>query len=180
MKKILVALCLLSSVGCYRSQVSIKQDFDMASIKRIGILGFNVPNVRDKELYSQLASDSFVIQALDRGFSVIERSEINKIMKELKLGQSGAVDASMAKEVGHVAGVDAMIFGSILQSVSYQGTTGPPLLKINLTSKMVYVETGEVIWAGTVVKEDYDVGEAIHNCVRTTVKKLRSHAKKMK
>ena len=42
--------------------------------------------------------------ASSKSISVIERAQLDKVGKEIKLGQAGLVDASTAAEVGRVAG----------------------------------------------------------------------------
>ncbi|MCD6161305.1 MAG: hypothetical protein J7K40_02705 [candidate division Zixibacteria bacterium] len=46
-------------------------------------------------------------------FRVIERSQLESILKEQKLGLTGIIDQSTAIEVGKTAGVDVVVFGSI-------------------------------------------------------------------
>ncbi|MGF1496066.1 MAG: CsgG/HfaB family protein [Elainellaceae cyanobacterium] len=46
-------------------------------------------------------------------YSVIERSQIEAVLQEQNLGQSGRVDASTAAQIGRILGVDAVIIGSI-------------------------------------------------------------------
>lgn len=48
-------------------------------------------------------------------YTVIERSEVDRILNEQNLQQSGRADASTAAKVGRLLGVDAIIMGSITQ-----------------------------------------------------------------
>lgn len=62
------------------------------------------------------AADELVTQLFrtDR-FRVIERSQLESILQEQNLGQSGRVDASTAAQIGQVLGVQAILTGSITQ-----------------------------------------------------------------
>jgi len=48
-------------------------------------------------------------------FDVVERSLLNKIMEEQKLGMTGMVDESTATQLGKILGVRAIISGSVLK-----------------------------------------------------------------
>jgi curli biogenesis system outer membrane secretion channel CsgG len=46
-------------------------------------------------------------------FEIIEREKLVRVLDEQKLGQSGVVNESTAKQVGQMLGVDALIFGEV-------------------------------------------------------------------
>jgi curli biogenesis system outer membrane secretion channel CsgG len=58
-------------------------------------------------------AESLSTQLVNSGLEVVERNLLDKVLSELKLQQTGAIDSASAKEVGHIAGVDAIITGSI-------------------------------------------------------------------
>src|SRR5882672_9654478 len=104
--------------GCTSVNVSVKKNFEPASVKRVGVLSFATPfHERGGEL-GQLVSDFFSQELLKLGFAVIERGQIEKVMGEIRLDQSGAIDPATAKEVGRVAGVEAVVIGSLSPSLS--------------------------------------------------------------
>jgi tetratricopeptide (TPR) repeat protein len=93
-------------------------------------------------------------------FSVIERDQIDIILKEQGLSVSGAIDDSKAVDIGKLLGVDAMILGAL--SYNYEDETytretekkdGTVVKtyyrdrKLNASSsmKIVSVQTGEII-----------------------------------
>jgi TolB-like protein len=49
-------------------------------------------------------------------FKLFERSQLESILEEQKLGMSGIVDASTAAQIGKGIGVDAMVLGSVTRS----------------------------------------------------------------
>ena len=68
-------------------------------------------------------------------FTVIERSQLEEVMKEQKLGLSGALDSKTAASVGKLMGAKLLVLGNVIQvGNSYQ-----------ITSKLVNSETGEII-----------------------------------
>ena len=53
--------------------------------------------------------------ASSKSISVIERAQLDKVGKEIRLGQSGLVDASTAAEVGRIAGVQYILLGAVTE-----------------------------------------------------------------
>lgn len=68
-------------------------------------------------------------------FKVIERSQLEKVLKEQALGMSGVVDVASATKVGKVLGVDAVLIGSITQDDK----------KVGMDARLVNTESAEVL-----------------------------------
>ena len=69
---------------------------------------------------------------------IVERRELNRILQEIELGESGAVDQGTAAEAGRLVGARYMVFGSITDLFG----------EVILTARVVSVETGELIRSG--------------------------------
>ena len=48
-------------------------------------------------------------------FAIVERQQLEKVLHEYELNQSGMIDSSTAKEIGHILGVDAILTGNVSQ-----------------------------------------------------------------
>ena len=46
-------------------------------------------------------------------FSLVERSELDKVLREQNISNSGLIDDSQAAQIGKLLGIDAMITGSV-------------------------------------------------------------------
>ncbi len=147
------------------------------TIKKIGVLEFECTNNR---YLNKIITDFMVADLLDQSrgiydktskywglqkgkegqtfvkgvktdfYQVIERDQLQKVLKEQRLSLSGALDEGSAAEVGRLLGLDVIIMGS----VSYSGTdertgTEYPCLKRTVTAKgtmkMVSVETAQIV-----------------------------------
>ena len=53
-------------------------------------------------------------------FALIERSRLAQVLQEQRLGQSGVLDEAQAAQVGKVLGVDAIVVGTVSNSVTDQ------------------------------------------------------------
>lgn len=70
-------------------------------------------------------------------FKLFERSQLEKILEEQKLGMSGILDASTAAEIGKGIGVDAIVLGSVTRSGG----------NIAIDARLIDTETAQIITA---------------------------------
>jgi curli biogenesis system outer membrane secretion channel CsgG len=115
-------------------------------------------------------------------FMVIERQQLDKIMKEQSLGMSGAVTAQSAAQVGKLLGVELMVTGSVNEfgekSSKVGGSVGSSVSKgmfglnklgvetktarVGLDVRLVNTTTGEIVaaegFAEDESKKGVDVG----------------------
>jgi curli biogenesis system outer membrane secretion channel CsgG len=79
--------------------------------KRVAVMNFDTDQDVGKGI-----SDMLVEKLVNGGqYSVIERSALDKILKEQNFSNSDRADANSAAKIGAVLGVDAIIIGSITQ-----------------------------------------------------------------
>ncbi len=155
------------------------------SIKKIGILEFECSNNRhmngvitnfimtdlldqyrgiyDKKskywgLKKGKEGQTFVKGVKTDFYTIIERDQLKKVLREQRLSLSGAIDESSAAEVGRILGLDVIIMGTVsYSSVDEKGSSllglasssGSNCLtrKVNAkgTMKMVSVQTAQII-----------------------------------
>jgi TolB-like protein len=97
--------------------------------------------------FEQGIADAFAGSfARDGRFRVVERSQLDKALEELKLNRSEAVDPSTAQRVGRLIGARYLIVGS------FQVFEG----QMRLNARMIRVETGEIVQAQTAAGEAKD------------------------
>ena len=92
--------------------------------KRVAVMNFDYGTVRttvqqifgsDQDVGRGI-SDMLVEKLVNGGqYSVIERNELDKILKEQNFSNSDRADANSAAKIGAVLGLDAIIIGSITQ-----------------------------------------------------------------
>lgn len=78
---------------------------------------------------------------------IIERANLEKILNEQKFQASGLVNEDTAKEIGQIAGVDYVCYGTLRDTGN----------EITVSARVVDVETGEVcaMARDTITKDDY-------------------------
>ncbi|HVL66277.1 MAG TPA: FlgO family outer membrane protein [Vicinamibacterales bacterium] len=114
--------------------------------KRIAVVTFRELDGRTTVLGAFLAEELVTNLFSSGGLQIVERSMLDKVMGELKLGGSGAIDPETAKHVGKLTGVDALVTGSITDLQSY----------VAINCRMIDVQTGAVFAAAQtrIVKDD--------------------------
>ncbi len=166
MRKILAAVVFfLLVVFCFQA---MSQDLS-ALKKRIAIINFedrsgyghNIGRgVADMLVTSMVESDKFI---------VIERAELDEILKEQGLGQTGLVTPQSAAKVGQLLGLQRIITGSITEFGSKKSKVGGGIGGFNLgvsttTARVVVdlriinVNTGEIVMAKSAEGEDSSTG----------------------
>ena len=177
---------LAQKVGCFVLEAPTKQ---FNNIKKIGVMEFTgdreAGQILSDQIIARLLQEDRGIQMQETGFmglgktvegvthikgfktnvySVIERNQINEVLKEQKMGLSGTIDESTAAKVGAILGLDAIILGSVNYekkeentTKNYTGLDGKKytkhckIRKISSTAsmKIVEVSTAEIIGVET-------------------------------
>ncbi len=102
----------------------------------IAVLKFN-SNDKGADL-TESVTEKLVTQLVNlRRFRVIERSALDKIMEEQKLGMTGFVDEETAVKVGKLAGADVIILGRINLEIGFA----------KVSARGIDTETSELIVA---------------------------------
>ncbi len=86
-------------------------------------------------------------------YTVVERGQLDKIMKEQSLGASGAISDADATEVGKLLGLDVIISGGYASDVrtkingnsSRTSYNGKKIVNVDVTMKIISIETGEIL-----------------------------------
>jgi TolB-like protein len=140
---ILVVLCLPTfaqkplSEGITDLARQITTSASSQQKQRIAVLPFREldgqPTVLGTYVAEELVTNLFQLG----NFKIVERQLLDKVMGELKIQQSGAIDATTAKEIGRIAAVDAIVTGSITDFESF----------VAVHSRLIDTTTGEVFGA---------------------------------
>jgi TolB-like protein len=102
--------------------------------RKVAILEFQSLNdeARSDNFGKMVSEIMTTTMVKSESFNVIEREQLNKVLSELKFGESGLVDSNSAQKIGKFLGADAIITGSIIKI----GNT------VRLDSRIIAVSTG--------------------------------------
>ena len=122
---------------------------------RIAIMDF-APKGGISEFENETISESIRSEIIQSSFfEVVERSQINKILKEKELKLTGILGASKIKEIGEIFSVNQIIIG----------TVGKLYGNVIITLRLVDAETGKNIFAHTLYSTEKNVFSDIKNLV---------------
>ncbi len=109
MRKILLSLLAfaLCGIGCTPKTV-ISQSYDFSQMNRIGIMGFSSP-------YSGLSGveNLFAKYLIESGFKVVERAQLEQVLKEHNISVSGYLSPETTRKIGQILGVDVLLIGEV-------------------------------------------------------------------
>jgi len=91
--------------------VLVSGDYASANVKRVALVGFDDFSGADGS--GEIASAAFEKYLLLPGYSLVERRQIQSVMKERGLDMSGLIDPNQMKNDAKVLGVDALVLGTI-------------------------------------------------------------------
>lgn len=119
--------------------------------KKVAILPFAYVDGR-KSQGGTIISERLTTRLIKmRKLEVVERNLLDKVMGELKLQTSGAIDSSSAKELGKLLGVEAIVTGSLVET--QRG-------KVEVNARFIKTETAQAIMASTVILDKDWVDES--------------------
>ena len=100
----------------------------------------------------------------NKRFSLVEREQLDAVIKEQKLGMTGLIDDATAAQVGRLLGVKYMIFGNVNDASAKKvkrtarrkdkkgNVVTRPYWEIQcnalVTARVIDIETGEILFAG--------------------------------
>lgn len=108
----LIALAAAALAACAApAVVLVSADYDAARVKRVALVGFDdFPGAAGS---GEIAASAFEKYLLLPGYALVERRQIDDVLKEHGLAASGLVDSSRLKGFAQVLGVDALVIGTI-------------------------------------------------------------------
>lgn len=85
-----------------------------AGKKTVAVVDFTDLQGNVTELGRFIAEEfSVALADADKGFEIVDRTHLQTLLKEHKLSTTGIIDPSTAKKLGEIAGVDALVTGTI-------------------------------------------------------------------
>ncbi|HEV7784133.1 MAG TPA: CsgG/HfaB family protein [Thermoanaerobaculia bacterium] len=134
---------------------------------RIAVLEFK--NKADNQWWyhggAAAAQDVFVTELVKSGkFRVVDREQLEAMMQEKHLTQSGDIDKSTAMKLGKILGLNYLLTGAVTEygntDVSGGGggvSAGKRKFVAALNARLINASTGEVLWADEASQEETSV-----------------------
>lgn len=141
--------CVLPQKQVATPRVSISPVFNAELYPRLAV--FVVDQTRDFDRTGAIrqVEDEFMRAALEKGYTLAARSDVEKILEEQNLQQSDLTEQQIA-EIGRILNVPAVLIASInsasAQQYSYSQGGSYYLVDVSISARLLSVELGEVLW----------------------------------
>jgi len=130
--------CMADQIGNLASEMATV--IGESGKKAIAVADFTDLDGQTTKLGRFLAEEfSVALAASGQGFQVIDRLHLKSLIREHELSESGIIDTTTAQKLGNIAGVEALITGTLTPF----GDT------IRVTAKILDTETARIIGAMT-------------------------------
>ncbi len=129
--------CLLFLAGCTAGESYVNSNFDFSRIDRIAVVDVQ-GNIGGAAAENQIA-DFFAMELLKKGYSPVERAQVSGILKEQEFQASDLTTPQGVARAGRILNVPTVILVNIPTFNE----------EINMTVKMLDVESGEILWMGS-------------------------------
>ena len=138
-----LCVCTLLTVvvagGCasQKGESYARAGFDFTTLDKVAILDVS-GSVRGDAAKNQIG-DFFAMELIKRGYTPVERAEVQKLLKEQEFQASDITSDAGAVEAGEILNVPAVLLVNI------------PTYKeeMNMTAKIINVEDGGILWVGS-------------------------------
>jgi TolB-like protein len=120
--------------------------------KKIAIIPFSYADGREAAKDGSVVSERITMKLIKlQKFEIVERSMLDKVMKELKLQNSGGMDVGSTQQLGKLLGVEAIVTGTLVEMQAG---------KIEVNARLIKTETAQAIGASQVTVEKDWIGDA--------------------
>lgn len=102
----------------------------------VALVSFTLVDIASQSVATNVAEDLYTAM-IKRDFPLVERGQLDKILKELKIQDTGLIDPSTAQKIGQLSGCNIIVVGSI----SDRGTF------VVINSRLLDTATGKALTA---------------------------------
>ena len=108
MRKGLLSLLAAFCLGACTSTTVLSPSYDFSQVDRIGIMAFS-------NSWADLngVENLFAKYLIRNGFKVVERAQLESILREHNISVSGYLDPQTTREIGRILGVDLLLIGEV-------------------------------------------------------------------
>ncbi len=138
-----LTLVALSTVACGTNVRGSARIDKVRGLRRVAVMPFAVPRNAPPELSAALA-DELAAHLLNARFDIVERSAIDKILREQAFQLGDDVDPATVVRIGALAGADGVVLGQV---TDYRDeATGDDSTTLGISIRCVQAETGSLIF----------------------------------
>ena len=132
----ILAVVFVIIAGCSTGESRHKQNFNFSSIDQIAIV--DVIGDMPSEAAKNQIGDMVAMELLSKGYSPVERAQVQSLLKEQKFQMSDLTSDSGVAKAGQILNVPVVMVVNV------------PKFRddVSMTAKMINVEDGSILWLG--------------------------------
>lgn len=134
---LITGVLTVSFMGCTSSESFSRKGYDFYQVDKIAVIDVVGP-VGGEAAKNQIA-DMFVMELLKKGYSPIERSQVQVLLKEQKFQASDVTSNENIARAGEILNVPVVL---VINVPKFQDS-------MTLSAKMLDVEDGSILWMGS-------------------------------
>lgn len=130
----LLSAAILTVSGCTTTESQFRAGYDFSKLDKVAVI--SVEGVLRGEGAKNQLSDFMVMELLKKGYSPIERSQMQSILKEHEFQASGVTSNEDAARAGRILNVPAVVIMNVPKFEE----------EMSMTVKLIDVEDGSILW----------------------------------
>ena len=175
---VFVVMCIMVCCGAFTGE---------AAQKKVAVMTFENVSGSNERKIAEVMTDEVTVALVNSGsYTVLERTQLEKAIKEINFQNSGIVDQSQIIELGKMTGTDYTVVGKVLLAAVVRNETGVILGdilggshpmgksipqykgKVTLNVRFIDNTTGELVFAQVIEgsKAGNDREVCLHNAAR--------------
>jgi hypothetical protein len=130
-------IAVLFVIGCAKGESYVQAGYDFSQLNKVAVV--EVAGVVEGDTAKNQIADFFGMELLKKGYTVVERAQVQALLDEQKFQSSDLTRADDAARAGRILNVPVVLVANI------------PMYKeeMNMTAKMVNVEDASILWMGS-------------------------------
>jgi len=133
----LLAALIVGGCATGKGESYIRADYDFGKLTKVAVIEVSGA-VRGDAVKNQIG-DFFAMELLKKGYTPVERAQVQALLKEQKFQESEVTSDQDAAKAGKILNVPAVI---VVNIPTYKE-------EMNMTAKIIDVEDGSVLWVGS-------------------------------
>ncbi|MGB2806637.1 MAG: CsgG/HfaB family protein [Sedimentisphaerales bacterium] len=140
MKKLVLNVLLIAIlfvIGCSKGESYVRAGYDFSKLTKVAVV--DVTGVVQGDTAKNQIADFFGMELLKKGYTVVERAQVQALLDEQEFQASDLTRAEDAAKAGRILNVPVVL---VVNIPKYKE-------EMNMTAKMIDVEDASILWMGT-------------------------------
>ena len=145
------AFLFIGIVGCGHTRTAVHTNWMDQPEPKIAVFPLVGDDIFSGPIFGEGVAEALINELVTKGYPVMERSHLKRIMEEHSLQYTGAFNPASIGQLGKLSGVDTIVMGSlttreVVSALEYLLGDGVPHVQIDTVRlKWVDVDTGQIL-----------------------------------